>query len=76
MFYMNRCNRSGIISGSPIGGFEQKGEWKIDVRFNRENLALRIEKIAKYKEAIHLSQMDVIEFLKSHFDTKRKQKLR
>ena len=26
-FYMNRCNRSGVLNGGPIGGYEQKGEW-------------------------------------------------
>ncbi|MCP5050901.1 MAG: DNA adenine methylase, partial [bacterium] len=34
-FFLNRCNRSGIIySAGPIGGIEQAGNWKIDVRFN------------------------------------------
>ena len=41
-FYLNRCNRSGIIaSGGPIGGLDQTGKWKIDARFNRSELAQR-----------------------------------
>src|SRR5690606_38605537 len=32
-FFLNRTNRSGIIEGAgPIGGYAQKGNWKIDVR--------------------------------------------
>ena len=39
-FYMNRCNRSGILSGAgPIGGYEQAGTWRLNVRFYRESLA-------------------------------------
>lgn len=32
-FYLNRCNRSGImVNGGPIGGIGQSGKWKIDAR--------------------------------------------
>src|SRR5260370_21263225 len=42
-FYLNRCNRSGIIgNGGPIGGLKHKGPWKIAARFNREYLLRRI----------------------------------
>ena len=42
-FYLNRCNRSGVLVGAaPIGGYEQTGEWKIGVRFYRESLAARV----------------------------------
>src|SRR5690606_796133 len=38
-FYLNRCNRSGIImNGGPIGGTEQAGRWKVDARYNKETL--------------------------------------
>jgi DNA adenine methylase len=63
-FYMNRCNRSGILTGGPIGGLEQTGNWKIDARFNKEGLIKRIEKIALYAKRIHLSNLDVVDFLK------------
>lgn len=66
-FYMNRCNRSGIIVGAgPIGGFQQKGKWKLDVRFNRERLAERILEIQKLRTSIHLSSSDAIDFLKQY----------
>ncbi len=58
-FYLNRCNRSGIIkNGGPIGGIEQKGEWKLDARFNREDLAERIEELASYGDRITVLRRD------------------
>ena len=44
-FFLNRTNRSGIIgTGGIIGGLGQKGEYKIDCRFNREELIRRIRR--------------------------------
>jgi DNA adenine methylase len=64
-FYMNRCNRSGVLTGAgPIGGYEQEGRWKLDVRFTRENLAQRIAKIGRNRTRIHVSCLDAIQFLK------------
>ena len=51
-FFLNRCNRSGVLKGGLIGGYEQKGNWKIDARFNKLDLIKRIEKIALYKDKI------------------------
>lgn len=65
-FYMNRTNRSGIIKGGVIGGQKQAGKWKLDARFNRENLIERIEKIAKLKSKIHLYNKDVESFIKNY----------
>jgi DNA adenine methylase len=63
-FYLNRCNRSGIISsGGPIGGQDQKGRWKIDARYNRDELERRIRKIALYRDSIRVSNEDAIDFL-------------
>lgn len=63
-FYLNRVNRSGIITGGLIGGKNQEGEWKMDVRFNRSDLIRRIEKINRYKHRIELSNMDAELFMK------------
>ncbi|WP_369367027.1 DNA adenine methylase [Streptomyces sp. CG4] len=57
-FFLNRCNRSGILRARPIGGYEQKGKWKIDARFNREGLAERIELLGSYRDSVSLSQQD------------------
>lgn len=63
-FYLNRCNRSGIImNGGPIGGVHQTGKWKLDARFNRAELEARCVKVATYGARIHVSQIDAIEFI-------------
>lgn len=65
-FFLNRCNRSGIIAtGGPIGGLRQEGAWKIDARLNREQLGQRIRKIAMYRDRIQLFNLDAIHLLKT-----------
>lgn len=44
-FVLNRCNRSGVLTAGVIGGTEQRGEWRIDARFPRNELIQRIERI-------------------------------
>ncbi len=61
--FLNRTNRSGIISGGMIGGVEQKGEYKIDCRFNRPEIIRRIENIAKRKGDIDLFNEDALSLL-------------
>ena len=64
-FYLNRCNRSGIIAnGGPIGGIDQEGKWKIDARFNKIELIRRIEKIHLYRDRIKVYGLDAIDFIK------------
>lgn len=62
-FFLNRTNVSGVISGGPIGGLAQKGKYKIDVRFNREELIKRIEDIARFSHRITLTNQDGLIFL-------------
>lgn len=62
-FFMNRCNRSGIIAGGVIGGKDQTGNWKLDARFNKPELIRRIEKVARFKSRISLSGLDARDFL-------------
>lgn len=63
-FYMNRCNRSGVLNGAgPIGGYDQAGQWRLDVRFYREALAERVLKLGLLKNRIHVTGMDAIRFL-------------
>jgi len=62
-FYLNRCNRSGILSGGVIGGLNQNGKWKMDARFPRNELIRRIEAIAEKKRYIHLKNGDAERFI-------------
>lgn len=63
-FFLNRTNRSGIIKGAGvIGGIEQKGNYKVDCRYNATDLARKVRRISKYRDRIHLTREDAIDFL-------------
>lgn len=65
-FFMNRCNRSGVLTGAgPIGGYHQSGNWRLDVRFNREGLAARIQQIGRLAPSIRFTHLDALAFLKT-----------
>lgn len=55
-YFLNRCNRSGILNARPIGGLEQTGKWKIDARFNKPDLIQRIRTIATLSSRIDVQQ--------------------
>ena len=57
-FFLNRCNRSGILTAGPIGGMNQSGKWKIDARFNRPNLADKITFLGNYNKMVSVKQLD------------------
>jgi DNA adenine methylase len=63
LFFLNRVHRSGIINGGVIGGRAQTGEWKMDARFNRDDLIQRIEQIADARRRIELTNCDAVEFV-------------
>ena len=63
-FFLNRTNRSGILNGGVIGGKNQDGNFKIDARFNKEDLIERIESVAEYADRIELTSMDAVELIK------------
>lgn len=62
-FFLNRTNRSGILKGGPIGGFDQTGNYGIDARYNAENLVERIRAIAKYKKHIKVYNKEIVSFI-------------
>jgi len=61
--FLNRTNRSGIITGGVIGGIGQTGGYKINCRFNKEEIINRIEKIAAKKDNIRLYEKDAIDLI-------------
>ena len=64
-FFLNRTNRSGVIKRAGIiGGLGQNGRYKIDCRFNRDNLVRRIRRVSKYRSRIYLSRIDALEFIR------------
>jgi DNA adenine methylase len=62
-FYLNRCNRSGVLSGGIIGGLSQDGKWKMDARFSRNDLIRRIEMIAAKRENLEVYNLDAEKFI-------------
>jgi len=68
-FFLNRTNRSGILTGGVIGGKLQNNNWKLDVRFNKKDLIERIEKIARFRNRIRLYNLDSSKFLEDIIPT-------
>ena len=66
IFYLNRCNRSGILSGGVIGGVGQTGNYKMDARFSRNDLIRRIEAIALFRNKISLSNFDAEYYIENY----------
>lgn len=64
-FFLNRTNRSGILKGGVIGGKGQSGQWKLDARFNKQNLINRIRNIAALRHCIKLSNLDALDFIET-----------
>ena len=64
-FFLNRTNRSGILNGGIIGGREQTGPWKIDARYNANELVYRVRSIASMRSRIRLTRQDALKFLTS-----------
>ncbi len=65
-FFLNRTNRSGIIfKAGPIGGYNQDGNYKIDVRFNKVDLIARIRQIASVREYIILTNEDAVTIIRN-----------
>ena len=65
-FFLNRTNRSGIINGGVIGGKEQTGKWKLDARYNKSDLIRRINKVARHRTRVTLTQIDAVEYLRDN----------
>jgi DNA adenine methylase len=59
--FLNRTNRSGILKGGVIGGKAQTGNYKLDCRFNREDLIEKIQRIHIYREVVRLTRLDAQE---------------
>lgn len=62
-FFLNRTSRSGILNGGVIGGKAQAGAYKLDARYNQEDLVARIRAIAAQKDRIKVLGMDALELL-------------
>jgi DNA adenine methylase len=64
-FFLNRTNRSGIIKGGVIGGKAQDSLYKLNARYNKENLVNRIRYIANFRGQISIYNEDAADFVRT-----------
>lgn len=62
-FFLNRTNRSGILSAGAIGGRRQTGHWTLDARYNKEVLSHRIRRIGAMAKRISVTCLDALDLL-------------
>lgn len=62
-FFLNRTNYSGVLSGGPIGGRKQDGEYTLGCRYNREILAKKVELLGQYQNQVEVYNYDAIDFI-------------
>lgn len=67
-FFLNRTNRSGVLNAGMIGGKDQKGNYKIDARFNRDDLLERCRLIALYASRIDVRSVDGVDVIREFAD--------
>lgn len=67
-FFMSRTNRSGVIFGGAIGGSteekQKNAKYRIDCRFNKQDLIQRLKIIAANKRQIKVTNEDALVFLR------------
>lgn len=71
-FFLNRCNRAGILLANPIGGLMQNSTNKIDARFKKKILISKIQAIAEQKRRIRLFNLDALDFIMELKKTRQK----
>ena len=57
-FFLNRTNVSGVLQGGVIGGQDQRGNYKINARFNKSDLLSKFRKINRFKKRIKIYNLD------------------
>lgn len=62
-FFLNRTNRSGILSAGVIGGKAQTGNYKLDARYNVADLTNRIKTIGAYRSRMTVLGVDALDLL-------------
>ncbi len=63
-FFLNRTNRSGILSAGVIGGKAQNGPYKLDARFQKPELLARLKQIGALAGRIEVHGLDAMDFIK------------
>lgn len=58
----------GFSTRVPIGGYDQKGRWGIGARYNADELADRIRRIARYASRVTVCEEDGIDLTRRYLD--------
>lgn len=66
--FLNRVNFSGVIKGGPIGGATQSGTYKLDCRFNKDEIKKKITEIALLKNRILLHNYDASDLISNRLE--------
>lgn len=61
--FFNRTCFSGVVGAGPIGGMNQESAYKIDCRFNKNELAKAIRSASKILDRVELHFGDGVQFL-------------
>lgn len=61
--FLSRCNYSGILRGGVLGGKRQAGKYKLDCRFNKDDLISRIEQLATRRGEIRVTRLDAMDVI-------------
>lgn len=70
--FLNRTNRSGIIKAGVIGGKNQDGNYRMDCRFNKQDIIERISTISSYADRIKVCNYDALEFIEKEIKSTHK----
>lgn len=71
--FLNRTNRSGILTAGPIGGKLQTGNYKLDCRFKKDIIIEKIRLISSKKDKISFYNYDAIDFMKKIISRQKKE---
>ncbi|UEP27062.1 DNA adenine methylase [Burkholderia sp. B21-007] len=70
--FFNRTNFSGVLHAGPIGGYQQKSEYKIDCRFNKDEIVRRILRISDLRDRVSVVHGDALEHLEADVERENK----
>lgn len=61
--FLNRTNFSGILMSGPIGGYGQRGNYKVNCRFNKDRIIELIKRIAAHKKNVEVYRKDAVKLI-------------
>jgi DNA adenine methylase len=64
--FFNRTNYSGILNAGPIGGKQQRSEYKISCRTNKDDIIARILSLAMLAPSVSVEFGDAVECIRNN----------